>query len=326
MNIRKIYYMLNSGKNFKLKYYAQNYIRLATPKVFFRKRLKSVLENAAKRDDYDYIKQRVDYCNRLTIGGFDREQWEAKAVELANQPMTRQKVYFFDSFEYSRWFPQDLRWVLLPGDVNYIADVPSIVKSRPIAGDNANSVLLNMDKVRHFLFVDDKKPWREKRDVAIFRGDLGSRKANRDLFMERWFGDPMIDAGMTNNEGRPEWKREKLTIAEHLDYKFIMSLEGHDVASNLKWVMSSNCIAVSPRLTCETWFMEGQLKPNYHYIEVKDDFSDLTERLHYYMEHPEEAEAIIEHAHEWVAQFQDARRERIISLLVLQKYFQTTNP
>jgi spore maturation protein CgeB len=70
--------------------------------------------------------------------------------------------------------------------------------------------------------------------------------------------------------------------------------------------------------------MEGTLKPNYHYIEVKDDFSDLEERLTYYIEHPEEAEAIIEHAHEYVAKFRDQKRERLISLLVLQKYFDIT--
>lgn len=59
------------------------------------------------------------------------------------------------------------------------------------------------------------------------------------------------------------------TIREHLDYKFIMAIEGNDVASNLKWVMSSNSLAVMPRPTCETWFMEGTLIPDYHYIEVR---------------------------------------------------------
>lgn len=77
------------------------------------------------------------------------------------------------------------------------------------------------------------------------------------------------------------------TIREHLDYKFIMAIEGNDVASNLKWVMSSNSLAVMPRPTCETWFMEGTLIPDYHYIEVKDDFSDLEEKLNYYIAHPE---------------------------------------
>ena len=94
----------------------------------------------------------------------------------------------------------------------------------------------------------------------------------------------------------------KKTIREHLDYKFIMALEGNDVASNLKWVMSSNSIAVMTRPTCETWFMEGKLIPDYHYIEIKDDLSDLEEKLNYYIAHPAEAEQIVEHAHEYVSQ------------------------
>ena len=71
--------------------------------------------------------------------------------------------------------------------------------------------------------------------------------------------------------------------------------------------------------------MEGTLIPNYHYIEVKPDFSDLTDRLTYYIGHPEEAEAIIHHAHEYVAPFKDQKREKLISLMVLKKYLQITN-
>lgn len=103
-----------------------------------------------------------------------------------------------------------------------------------------------------------------------------------------------------------------------------MALEGNDVASNLKWVMSSNSIAVMTRPTCETWFMEVKLIPDYHYIEIKDDLSNLEEKLTYYINHPAEAELIIRHAHEYVAQFFDTERERLISLLVMDKYFQMT--
>jgi len=71
--------------------------------------------------------------------------------------------------------------------------------------------------------------------------------------------------------------------------------------------------------------MEGTLIPNYHYIEVKEDFSDLEERLNYYIAHPDEAEAIIRHAHEFVAQFKDQKREKLVSLFVLKKYFDITN-
>ena len=51
---------------------------------------------------------------------------------------------------------------------------------------------------------------------------------------------------------------------------------------------------------------------------------DLEEKLNYYIAHPEKAEEIIAHAHEYVAQFFDTERERLISLLVMDKYFQMT--
>ena len=59
------------------------------------------------------------------------------------------------------------------------------------------------------------------------------------------------------------------------------------MASNLKWVMSSNSVAVMPRPRYETWFMEGSLVPGYHYIEIKTDFSDLIEKMEYYNAHPD---------------------------------------
>ena len=321
--------MLNSGKNSKQRYYVGSYLRLWMPRWVTQRQLPGLLKALERRPDQEEIQRRVNYYNRLTAESpIDRKLWDEQAVRLCDQPMTKQKTYYLDAMEYARYFDQELKWLLLYGDITYVPELPTILKSRPLSEDVQNSVLLNLDKVRHFLFVNDQKPWREKKDAAIFRGDLGILKENRNIFMRR-FGNgqsPLVDAASTNRwEEHPEWQQEKLTIGEHLDYKFIMSLEGNDVASNLKWVMSSNSIAVTPRLTCETWFMEGTLKPNYHYIEVKDDFSDLEERLTYYIAHPEEAEAIIEHAHQYVNQFRDEERERLISLMVLRKYFEITN-
>jgi hypothetical protein len=50
----------------------------------------------------------------------------------------------------------------------------------------------------------------------------------------------------------------------------------------------------------------------------------LLERTQYYTDHPEEAEAIIRHAHEYVEQFKNKKREKVISLMVLAKYFKMT--
>ncbi len=313
-----------NGKNPKFVYYIKAYAALATPRCLLRPRVKYLDRILDKRPDREYILDRVNYyCRAESYSGTSRDKWSQESCPLCRQPMTRQKVYYLDSMPLARHFPANLRWRLLHGDIDYVPDVPSIVKSRPIEGmpgadDVRNSILLKLDKVRHFIFVKDNIPFRDKADRAIFRGKIGNKQPRID-FMRMYYGNARVDAGAIDNV-EPEWVTPKMPIHAHLKYRYIMAIEGNDVASNLKWVMSSNSIAVMPRPTCETWFMEGRLRPGYHYIEVKPDFSDLIAQLDHYSAHPDEAEAIIRHAHEYVDQFRDKRREKLISLLVLRKY------
>lgn len=313
-----ILYKLRSGKPPKFIYYGTNLFEWLLPAWFYRLRLKKELACLAGRSDKSYVEKRVDYYNKLasvvelpaSLAGFDARKMPKK-----------QKVYFFDTYRYTRWFPPVVKWGYCPGDVTFVPDCPSLVKSRPIAGDNAYSILLKLDKIRHFIFLDDPLPYEAKQDRLVFRGKVNG-KPGRRRFMEMYFGHPMCDLGdVSRHTGDPQaWQTEKKTLREHLNYKFILALEGNDVASNLKWVMSSNSIAVMPPPTYETWFMEGTLIPDYHYIAIRPDFSDLEERLRYYIAHPGEARRIIEHAHAYVAQFRDEKREKLISLLVLDKY------
>jgi len=46
--------------------------------------------------------------------------------------------------------------------------------------------------------------------------------------------------------------------------------------------------------------------------------------MNYYIEHTDEALKIIENAHDYVDQFRNKKREDLISLLVLKKYFEKT--
>ena len=346
---------LLSGKNISALYYAASYLRLARPRFYLNWKRKHLLGGLEKRKDYDYIMDRVDYYCRLgDLSAEEKSLLREKQHPVCEDKILHPKVYYLDSMRYTKYFPAQKRWCYCFGDVTHIPDVPSIVKSRPICYegedaslntslhntgdlqgivDNRNSVIMKLERMRHFVFLDDSKPWGDKLDKVIFRGAIGQNgnaknfKRHRYVFMERYFDHPMCDLGEVKEGGayvNEAWLKPKITLYDHLNYKFIMSLEGNDVASNLKWVMSSNSIAVMPRPKYETWFMEGRLIPNYHYIQIKDDYSDLEERLTYFINHPDEAAAIIEHAHEWVDQFRDSGRETIISLLVLDKYFRCT--
>ena len=112
-----------------------------------------------------------------------------------------------------------------------------------------------------------------------------------------------------------------MPITEQLDYKFIFCIEGVDTATSIKWVMSSNSVCVMPKPKYETWFMEGALQPDVHYIEISDDFSNAEQKIKYFIEHPNKALKIIENAQAHVEQFKHPKREKLISLMVLDKYF-----
>jgi hypothetical protein len=79
-----------------------------------------------------------------------------------------------------------------------------------------------------------------------------------------------------------------------------------------------------PRPRYETWFMEGRLEPGKHYAEIADDLGDLEEKILHYENHPEEALAIVRNANAYVGQFRDEAREKLISVLVLYKFFAAT--
>ena len=89
--------------------------------------------------------------------------------------------------------------------------------------------------------------------------------------------------------------------------------------------MSSNSVAVMPKPKYESWFMEGKLIPDYHYVLIKDDYSDLEEKLNYYINNLDKLKFISKNANQYVSKFRDTKTEKIISLLVMEKFFSITS-
>lgn len=319
-------YKLHSGKNSKAAYYMQAALRDMLPDRLYAMRLNRELERCAAMYDRDYIADRVDYYCKLsrpvTLGS-DSEP--IGALQRKGNPST----YYYDSREALQWFNPELRWHYLFGDIRDIPAEPTVVKSRALGTDNSNSVLLKLDRCRHFVYINDHLQPEEKDDRAIFRGHIGTRE-NRALFCRMYADNPRVDAadtlpGATESHKHTSQMKPMMSFYEHLRFRYIMALEGNDVASNLKWIMSSRSAAVMPKPTCETWFMEGRLVGGVHYVEIRPDFSDLEEKMDHYSNHLDELRTIVDNANQYVAQFRDTRRERYVALLVMQKYFKMTN-
>ena len=308
-------YPRDPDQNSVARYYVANLLRLAVPGPLVRARgLPDPNRlSAAEREE---VRSRTAYCNRVETP-FDLPP---TASRPAYREFKKKRKYCLDMLRYLRRFPPHLRISYRFGDKTFVPDTPSFVKARPIAGDNRNSILFKLNRVRHFNFVRDRRTFASKRPTVIWRGN--ARREHRRRFFERWFDHERCDLGVVSRETPdPHWEKPYASIREQLEHRYVLSLEGNDVASNLKWVMSSNSLCVMPAPKFETWFLEGQLVGGRHYVELRDDYADLEEKLDHYDSHPEEAQAILENAHAHVARFTDERIEEHVALAVLEKFF-----
>jgi len=306
-------------KKSKLKFYLSGVVHQLTPRVIVSliyKRLLRKLESS----DKNYIENRVKYYMRCDAP-FSLSSNAVSIKDLG--PRTVESAYYYDMLEVSRFFPK-ARFDYLFGDITHVPDVPSFLKSRPINNENQNSILLKLNKVRHFNFIEDDMSYEDKVDKIVWRGKSFTTHHRYDV-CRKYFNAPNCDIALSNPAKRTyetDFTRGRMSISEQLKNKFILSMEGNDVATNLKWIMSSSSLCFMRKPRYETWFMEGALIPDFHYVLLKDDFSDLLEKVTFFIENPESAKEIIANANEYVQQFFDEERERLISLLVMKKYIE----
>jgi hypothetical protein len=302
------YYINYNFKVNKVNYYFYNFI---FNYLIIINSYNDILKNISKYD-INYIKKRVNYYNKIN------SNFKLKRKYISNKHMcTNYKdilkytkkfsVYTLDFIDVSKHFYIKNLISINFGDVREISKQPTYTKSRLISNKNKNNIILKLEKLRHFNFIDDPYLFHNKLNKIVWRG--GIYQLNRKVFKKKYKSNNLIN--IDNNY---------LSIREQLKYKFILSLEGNDVATNLKWIMSSNSVCVMPKPTCETWFMEGLLIPNYHYIEINSDYSNLEEKIKYYLNRNDLCLKIIKNANEYCEQFKDLKREKIISLLVMKNY------
>lgn len=298
----------------KLTYYIKNFVRNALPSAFFKKEYKVLKAFEANSDSHE-INARLDYYFKKKSPFPIPEQ----AVAVGDFKRTKGTGYYFDLKAFLHFFKKNTRFAYRFGDDTSVLPYPFLVKARPIDGDIENAILFKLNKRRHFKWVYDHRQFSDKKDVLVWRG--GAYKPLRQTFVKAFWNHPLCDIGQTNNPPADEpWQKAPLSIDAQLDCKFIFCPEGNDVATNLKWAMSSNSLCFMPKPTCETWFMEGILEAGIHYVEVEKDGSDLEEKIKYFTANTKEAEAIIANAHKHVARFQSKHLEDLLCLKVLEQY------
>jgi len=230
----------------------------------------------------------------------------------------------------------DSKILIAFGDIACKLNKFALTKSRPIDSNNNFNILLNLNIKRHWekLSEVDKYdiPFEKKENKLIWRGsNTGnySRGKIRDLFVEKFqhHKNKNIDIKYSvltqENKSEIPFILNKLSIEDQLKNKFILSIEGNDVATNLKWLMYSNSLVLMPKPTICTWFMEDKLINKKHYIEIKDDFSDLEEKYNWCCNNLDKCKEIILNAKKYVKQFLNEENEKTITKKILEIYIAT---
>ncbi|AZO08326.1 MULTISPECIES: glycosyl transferase family 90 [unclassified Mesorhizobium] len=293
-------------------YFIRNITRDVVPQALFRRRLASRLQEASLSGET--IRNRVNYYNRL-----EHSFVPSPTAVPAGRIPSFGSMYYYDLKEFARYFDRDLLIDVQFGDLAHVPKMPSIVKDRPIGNDNANAVIMKLDKFRHFRMPADRLAFADKRPMVVWRGHLNN--PIRARFIDAVRGLPICDAGSPKPEAPAAYRKPYLTIPQQRKFRYIVSLEGNDVATNLKWIMSSNSLCLMPPPKYETWFAEAEIEANVHYVPLASDFSDVADKVAYYEKHPAEAQRIVAAAHAYCRRFHNEREESTVSLLVLYKYF-----
>ena len=77
-------------------------------------------------------------------------------------------------------------------------------------------------------------------------------------------------------------------------YKALISIEGNDVSTSLKWMLFSRSVVLMPQPTKTSYAMEELLKPWVHFIPINSNLTNLEERVQWIKHNDKEAQKIAE--------------------------------
>lgn len=232
-------------------------------------------------------------------------------------------------------------------DSIYWFETPVLTKARHIHGKSLRTPYAVIGRFRtetHFgnvkkaIALRGKTPYAQKKSAIVWRGGPSGTgfnntyeahliKPSREDMLKLWCNHPEvaeeIDVGMISKwqyKDFQQYLKNKLSLDEMVKYKYLLSVEGNDVATNLKWAMASDCLVIMPQPRVESWFAESLLQPWVHYVPVGDDFSDLYAVKQWCDANPDMCQEIIQNANRYVEQFTNETREEYLFHHILRKY------
>eukprot|EP00546_Thalassionema_frauenfeldii_P003376 CAMPEP_0178935762 /NCGR_PEP_ID=MMETSP0786-20121207/24738_1 /TAXON_ID=186022 /ORGANISM="Thalassionema frauenfeldii, Strain CCMP 1798" /LENGTH=377 /DNA_ID=CAMNT_0020613971 /DNA_START=201 /DNA_END=1334 /DNA_ORIENTATION=- len=150
-------------------------------------------------------------------------------------------------------------------------------------------------------------PWELKKPIAFWRGTCsGFYNGLRWSAVEFWYNksshtDISYDSCHLHRPRHQQYVTENVGMQEQLRYKYLVSIEGNDIASNLKWSLASNSVVFMPLPTMTTAAgLEEFLVPFVHFIPLNDDLSDLEDMVLWAKDNDEKCKWISQQASQFI--------------------------
>lgn len=232
------------------------------------------------------------------------------------------------------------KFILKKGDNNKNICKEKLCKNRL----NNNGVILRCMRFERHWFYYYNKPkdilFENKIDKIFWRGTTTGNmkdKGNRFDLINKWYNkNKNIDIGysyvcisskknlLKNKiiyDKYNKYVKGESSINDFLKYKYILSIRGNDKDSGLNWKLNSNSLILMPKPINYSWLMEKYLIPNYHYVLIKDDFSDLYDKYIWCQNNQDKCIQIINNANKFMEQFKNNKLEEELEEKVINKYF-----
>lgn len=221
------------------------------------------------------------------------------------------------------------KFVVSFGDGQIKRKTTGFVKTKRLGVPDASlgSILLKFNSGRHWKHTDIEEkdiPWKEKRGGLIWRGaPTGNRHGLRKKLVSTYFDKYNIGySGSGSSDVRNKYILGHVSVSEQLLNKYVLSIEGNDVATNLKWILASNSIPIMPKPTRESWLLESQLIPYVHYVPINDDLDDLDEVYKWCINNDDHCKQIAENGKRYMEMFFDEENEKEIYRMIYERYKQ----
>jgi hypothetical protein len=190
-------------------------------------------------------------------------------------------------------------------------------------------IVMKLESERHYdgplpVALKDDIPWDQKKDLAIYRGMMSGQniqdrmlaedyllrddnkynlyeacmKVPRCKMVHNYYNSTLVDAKLTyvfykfSHISDRKLVSPPMSIRDQLKYKIIISLEGNDVATGLKWNLLSNSVVLMPPPTKTTWALEKLLVPWIHYVPLSENVDNIEEMVQWILHHQDEAQQI----------------------------------